>query len=193
MDQFNLRCDVFFFLRHQFSLHIPIEHITCCFLLLFQAWHISPSIPLLCQLEPSPYVFRNKDVPFPSHQQISDGRAGAIHHNVSASRRTAKGEQRKEETHAVAAPADRRAAAANLKETMVVYMRALLFAGPFLPPSLQKSDGVRSQVELLSSPLPQVFGSGDVQYPGLLDDDGADLKLASVEFVPGSTAAVSFP
>jgi len=45
--------------------------------------------------------------------------------------------ERRNITHAVAAPADKRAAAANLKETMVA---TVVFAGPFLPPLLQKSD-----------------------------------------------------
>ena len=42
-----------------------------------------------------------------------------------------------------------------------IYVGVVVLAGPFLPPSLQKSDAVRSQVELLSSPLRSMSDGAD--------------------------------
>ena len=70
---------------------------------------------LLSHLELSLALFRKHSIPFHPSKSAT---TACIHQNVSAHRRRRKGDEGKI-THAVAAPADKRAAAANLKETMV--------------------------------------------------------------------------
>ena len=125
--------------RENYVLHLEWINSTCCneclFLFAppaFSAYPYRAHHGLLSAIVPHMPSFVNQSACFPNlnclllsfesvpfhsiHQQISDG--GAIHQNVSVHRRRRKGEEGKI-THAVAAPADKRAAAANLKETMV--------------------------------------------------------------------------